>query len=237
MGVVKLAIGDVVVTFLWVVVAASLGPLGTIITSYFQVHPPNDLLVMTALIFLLVVIFDVVGQLLGGASFNPTANASFYAAGLGNDSLFSMAIRFPAQAIGAVGGVLAMAEYAPEKYKHMLAGPAVRVDLQTAAIAEGVLTFMICLAVFFIIFKGPKNSFLQTLLISIATVGVIVAGSSYTGPSLNPVNAYGWAYLSKKHNTWEQFYVYWLPPLAGSILAAWVFRLFFSPPARKVKEA
>lgn len=97
MGVVKLAIGDVVVTFLWVVVAASLGPLGTIITSYFQVHPPNDLLVMTALIFLLVVIFDVVGQLLGGASFNPTANASFYAAGLGNDSLFSMAIRFPAQ--------------------------------------------------------------------------------------------------------------------------------------------
>ncbi|XP_031485356.1 aquaporin SIP1-1-like [Nymphaea colorata] len=237
MGVVRLAIGDAVITFLWVIVAASLAPLGTIITSYFQVQPPLDLLVMTALIFLLVVVFNVVGDLLGDASFNPTANASFYAAGLGNDSLFSMAIRFPAQAIGAVGGVLAMAEYAPAKYKHMLAGPAVQVDLQTAAIAEGVLTFVISLTVFFIIFKGPKSSFLQTLLISMATVGVIVAGSSYTGPSLNPVNAYGWAYIRKKHNTWEQFYVYWLPPLVGSILAAWVFRLFFSPSAQKVKKA
>ncbi|PNY14998.1 aquaporin sip1-2-like protein [Trifolium pratense] len=34
---------------------------------------------------------------MGGASFNPTGNASFYAAGLGSDTLFSMALRFPAQ--------------------------------------------------------------------------------------------------------------------------------------------
>ncbi|CAJ1953411.1 unnamed protein product, partial [Sphenostylis stenocarpa] len=35
--------------------------------------------------------------------------------------------------------------------------------------------------------------------------------------------AFGWAYFEKRHNTWDQFYVYWICPFVGAILAAWLF--------------
>ncbi|CAI0433852.1 unnamed protein product [Linum tenue] len=173
---------------------------------------------------------------LGGASFNPTGNVSFYAAGVGGDSLFSLALRFPAQAAGAVAGVLAVMEVMPYQYKHMLGGPSLKVDVHTGAIAEGVLTFLISFAVLVIIIKGPRNMLAQAWLLAVTTVSMVVAGSGYTGPSMNPANAFGWAYVNKWHNTWEHFYVYWISPFVGAILAAWMFRLVFPPPAAPKKK-
>lgn len=49
--------------------------------------------------------------------------------------------------------------------------------------------------------------------------------------------AYGWAYLDGRHNTWEQFYVYWIPSFTGAILAGWIFRFIFLQPSAKVKRA
>ncbi|XP_031497837.1 aquaporin SIP1-2 isoform X1 [Nymphaea colorata] len=237
MGVVKLAIGDALITSLWVFSISTLGPFTSLISSYLQVQPPLTLFVTTTLVFILLFLFTTVGQILGGANFNPTATASFYAAGYGRDSLFSMAIRFPAQAIGAVGGALAIKEFMPAKYKHMLGGPSVKVDLHTGAIAEGVLTFVISFIVLFVLMRGPKSKFLKLWLLAATTVTLVVNGSKYTGPAMNPANAYGWAYVRNRHNTWEQFYVYWICPLIGSVTAALFFRLFFSPPKPKEKKA
>ncbi|KAL3626266.1 hypothetical protein CASFOL_029815 [Castilleja foliolosa] len=134
-------------------------------------------------------IFGFIGDLLGGANFNPTATAAFYAAGLGGpDSLISAAIRFPAQAAGAVGGAVAILEVMPIQYKHMLQGPSLKVDLQTGAIAEGVLTFVITLAVLIIVIRGPRSPIIKNALLATSTVSLIVAGSGYTGPSMNPAN-------------------------------------------------
>ncbi|KAF8401828.1 hypothetical protein HHK36_012774 [Tetracentron sinense] len=47
--------------------------------------------------------------------------------------------------------------------------------------------------------------------------------------------AFGWAYVGNRHNTWEQFYVYWICPFIGAILAAWVFRVIFPPPVKQKK--
>lgn len=41
------------------------------------------------------------------------------------------------------------------------------------------------------------------------------------------VQAFGWAYVYDKHNTWEHYYVYWISPFIGAILAALIFRAFF----------
>lgn len=49
------------------------------------------------------------------------------------------------------------------------------------------------------------------------------------------LQAFGWAYVDSWHDTWEQFYVYWICPFLGAILAAWVFRVFF-PPQPQVKK-
>lgn len=70
----------------------------------------------------------------------------------------------------------------------MLGGPSLKVDLHTGAIAEGVLTFLITFAVLVIILKGPRSPIFKMWLLAVATVAMVVAGSSYTGPSMNPAN-------------------------------------------------
>ena len=92
------------------------------------------------------------------------------------------------QAAGAVGGALAIKEVMPKEYKHMLGGPSLKVDLQTGALAEGVLTFLISFAVLLIALRGPRSSFVKTWLLAVATVALMLAGSNYTGPSMNPAN-------------------------------------------------
>ncbi|GLJ19620.1 hypothetical protein SUGI_0355080 [Cryptomeria japonica] len=236
MGMITLAIGDTVITFLWVFLVSCLGAGTSVIASYLDVDGTWKLVITIVLLVALVFVFSSLGDAMGGASWNPTALTAGFALGSGNDSLISMAIRFPAQAAGAVGGALAIMELMPEPYKHMLGGPSVKVELHTAAIAEGVLTFVISFLVLLIIIKGPKNSLLKSLLISLTTITLVLSGSSYTGPSMNPANAFGWAYVNNRHNTWEQFYVYWIAPFVGSILAAWFFRLFHTPGSSKKEK-
>ncbi|KAL6009039.1 hypothetical protein ACLOJK_022266 [Asimina triloba] len=323
-GMLKLAVADAVLTFLWVFSIATLGTASSLISSALKIEGAPTLLITTALVSLLVFLFTFLGQALGGASFNPTGTASFYAAGVGSGNLFSIALRLPAQAAGAVGGALAIMEFMPSQYKKNLRGPSLKVDLHTGAIAEGVLTFIISFLVLCIILKGPKNMLLKTWLIAISTVSLVVVGSSYTGPAMNPANsfkaekadcveailwvhhnaleygsgvmfkgigtmnlqkqfcnlslfasfrgtptmfsgayvatplrreiafddnedehdaclgmallqAFGWAYVNNRHNTWEQFYVYWICPFVGAIVAAWVFRVVFPPPVKQKK--
>eukprot|EP00262_Sarcandra_glabra_P006673 TRINITY_DN190_c0_g1_i2.p1 TRINITY_DN190_c0_g1~~TRINITY_DN190_c0_g1_i2.p1 ORF type:complete len:240 (+),score=37.11 TRINITY_DN190_c0_g1_i2:219-938(+) len=234
-GALKMAAADALITFMWVFSVSTLGTWTSIIAAALNVQGAATLLITTTLVCLLVLVFGLLGDAMGGASFNPTGTASFYAAGVGGDSVFAIALRFPAQAAGAVGGALAITEVMPPQYKHMLGGPSLKVDLHTGAIAEGVLTFIISFAVLLIFLRGPNSPLLKTWLLAMSTVALVVAGSGFTGPSMNPANAFGWAYVYKRHNTWEQFYVYWICPFVGAILAAWVFRVIFPPPAKQKK--
>lgn len=101
---IKAAIGDAVLTFMWVFCSSTLGlATGTIVKSlglqnlsYNGFNYPAIIVTIT-LVFTLVFIFTIIGNALGGASFNPTGTTAFYAVGLGNDTLISMALRFPAQ--------------------------------------------------------------------------------------------------------------------------------------------
>lgn len=237
MGVIKAAIGDGVLTFMWVFCVSTVGIFTSLISSALGVQalPLAAIFITTLLIFVLVFVFSAIGDVLGGASFNPTATAALYAAGVTPDSLISMAFRFPAQAAGAVGGALAIMEVMPTQYKHMLGGPSLKVDLHTGAIAEGILTFTISFLVLLVVLKGPKSPVLKTWLLAMATVTLVVSGSAYTGPSMNPANAFGWAYINNWHNTWDQLYVYWICPFIGAILAAWVFRFLFPAPTKQKK--
>ncbi|XP_057437657.1 aquaporin SIP1-2-like [Lotus japonicus] len=240
---IKSAIGDAVLTFMWVFCSSTLGIASRSITRALDLQnlsyngfPYASFLVTTTLVFLLVFLFTAIGNAIGGASFNPTGTAAFYAVGLGSDTLISMALRFPAQALGAAGGAMAIMEVIPLKYKHMIRGPSLKVDLHTGALAEGLLTFVITFAVLFIILKGPRSGLMKTWLLAMSTVTLVMVGSAYTGPAMNPANAFGWAYLNNIHNTWDQFYVYWICPFTGAILAAWLFRAIFPPPPVEVKQ-
>ncbi|KAJ6763053.1 AQUAPORIN SIP1-1 [Salix purpurea] len=149
MRAVKAAMGDAVFTVMWVFVSSMFGLFTNLIVTALglQTLVWAPVLANTSLIFTFVFLFNFLGEFLGGATFNPTGTASFYAAGVGGDSLLSMALRFPAQAAGSVGGALAILEVMPVQYKHMLGGPTLQVDLQTGGLAEGILTFLMTFAV------------------------------------------------------------------------------------------
>ena len=87
-----------------------------------------------------------------------------------------------------MGGALAISELMPAQYKHMLGGPSLKVDPHTGAVAELVLTFVITMAVLWIIVKGPRNPIIKTWMLSISTVCLVLSGAAYTGPSMNPAN-------------------------------------------------
>lgn len=244
MGVIKSAIGDAVLTSLWVFNLPFLGVLASIISKFLGVESllPVTLLITTFLASINVLMFILLGHVLGGASFNPSTTITFYAAGLKPDaSLMSMAVRFPAQAAGGVAGAKAILQVMPSQYKNRLKGPSLKVDLHAGAIAEGVITFLFCFALLFIMMKGPKRLIVKVWLLSVATVALVLAGSAYTGPSMNPANAFGWAYVNNRHNSWDLFYVYWICPFFGAFLAAWVFKFLFPEapptPAAKKKKA
>lgn len=99
MGPIKAAIGDMILTFMWNFFASTFGLMTVMIlgAAGLQGVAWAPVLITTLLVFIFVFIFGLIGDALGGASFNPTGTAAFYAAGVGSDSLLSMAIRFPAQ--------------------------------------------------------------------------------------------------------------------------------------------
>ena len=99
MGPIKIAIGDMVITFMWVFCASTFGLLSSLIATAIGVQTVAwaPIVIITVIVFVFVFIFGIIGEFLGGASFNPTGTAAFYAAGVGDDSLISMALRFPAQ--------------------------------------------------------------------------------------------------------------------------------------------
>jgi aquaporin SIP len=243
MGLARKAVADASITFLWVAAMASLGAVSSELAPVLGLDGPGKgrMYLVFGLVSILIFSFSFLGQALGGASWNPTALVAFAYAGASKDDLFTLAVRMPAQMAGAVGGALTILEVMPKQYKHTLGGPRLKVPLQTGVIAETLLTFTITLIVMWAILRGPRNRFLKTLVIIGATITLVVAGGAYTGPAMNPANAFGWAFVSKKHTSWEHFAVYWAGPMIGTIFAVWAFKLIFggahaAPAAPKKKK-
>ncbi|XVE98743.1 hypothetical protein REPUB_Repub03eG0134400 [Reevesia pubescens] len=111
--------------------------------------------------------------------FQSTASLTFYAAGLKKDSsLIFLAIRFLAQAAARVVGVKANLQIIPEEYRKTLKVP-LKVDLHNGFLAEGILTFVLSLALLLILFRGLKNPLIKLWLMASSTMGLVTTGSKY----------------------------------------------------------
>ncbi|XP_062104667.1 aquaporin SIP1-1-like [Humulus lupulus] len=239
MGVLKEAMADAILTSMWIFSIPFSRILTSIFVSYMgiQLKSFSGLFTSTIVTSLRLLTFNLISRALGGANFNPSTATAFYVAGLKSDvSLISMAARFPAQAAGGVAGVKALLKLMPKEYKGFLRGPSLKVDLHTGAAAEGVLTFVFCFSVLMVVVRGPKSPILKVWSLSYVTTGLYILGSRYSGPSMNPANAFGWAYENNLHNTWEHFFVYWVCSIAGAIVAACFFRVLSPKPVIKSKK-
>lgn len=240
MGFIKSAIGDAVLTSMWVFSTPLLRVFTGIIAANLGVQgiPLAGLFITINLVTVLILFLRHFATLLGGASYNPSSTVSFYAAGLRPDtSLLSTSIRFPAQAAGAVAGAMAIIQAMPQNYKNTLGGPFLKTDVHTGAIVEGASSFVLNFARFMVMVKGPKSPLLKIWMVAVVTGGLVVNGAKYTGPSLNPAMAFGWAFINNRHNSWELYYVYWISPLIGAVFAGWTYKLLFSKPSTKHRSA
>ena len=71
--------------------------------------------------------------------------------------------------------------------------------------------------------RGPKAIF--PFSIGLTVTMCILVGGPLTGAALNPARAFGPAMAS---GYWANHYVYWVGPILGSVLAAFIYNNFFA---------
>jgi MIP family channel proteins len=172
----------------------------------------------------LAVLVSALGAVSGG-HFNPAVTVAVRLAGR---IRWSHAVLYVvAQLAGAVGAGLALRAVFPESSW----GPT---NIGTPALGEGigigagiaieaVLTVLLVLAVFGTAIdpRGPK---IGGLAIGLAVAADIMMGGPLTGAAMNPARWFGPAVASGSFDNW---YVWWVGPLIGAIVAAVLYRYVF----------
>lgn len=139
-----------------------------------------------------------------------------------------------AQLAGAVLGALALRLIVPQVLWK-------RADLGTPQVAhafgmsnggavalEAILTFFLVFAVFgTAVDDRGAFSKLAGFPIGLVLTFDILAGGPLTGAAMNPARAFGPALLS---GTWTDWWVYWVGPIAGGVIAALVYWMLFLRP-------
>jgi MIP family channel proteins len=92
---------------------------------------------------------------------------------------------------------------------------------------EAVLTFFVVM-VFFLTASNFSGSFPKVagLATGVAVTMGILTGGPFTGAAMNPARVFGPALIS---HHWANHGVYWVGPLLGAVVAAWIADWLFTP--------
>ncbi|MBA3841149.1 MAG: aquaporin [Actinobacteria bacterium] len=101
-----------------------------------------------------------------------------------------------------------------------------------AVVLEAVLTFFL-VSVIFATAVDPRGAFKQIagLAIGLTIVADVLMGGVLTGAAMNPARAFG-PQLVGHH--WAHFWVWYIGPFAGAVIAASAYELLYLRPARPV---
>lgn len=165
---------------------------------------------------------------ISGGHFNPAVTAGFVATGrmgVGRGLSYWLA-----QLVGAsVAGLLLTASF-PEGARRAVhlgtpaLGPGVTAGV--GIVVEAILTFLLVFVIFGVAVdpKGPRAT--GGLFIGLVITMDILAGGVLTGAAMNPARAFGPALFA---SFWANHAVYWVGPLLGGVLAAWVYHAALTP--------
>ncbi|KAI8472976.1 MAG: aquaporin-like protein [Monoraphidium minutum] len=182
--------------------------------------------------------FGPICGLFGGAMFNPAHNVAFIAAG--KDSIKLNVARMAAQVVGAVLGAFLAVSMLPDWLKdhfHKLPGGlAPGVSLPVGMACEAVLGCILNLVVLYSM--TTANKLASQVLPILATIALILAGSVFSGPGLNPAMTFSFfVHYGDNRSPTEHALLYWAAPFAGAVAGGLVWRILHGPgvgPARKV---
>jgi MIP family channel proteins len=169
-----------------------------------------------------------VGRISGGY-FNPALTVGVWATGrFGTFEALSYCI---AQLGGATLAAYLLRHTIPEPIWRAVAlgtpGLVYGVTRASAMLTEGLGTFVVAFAVLATTGGARKpGGVLSGLAGGVALAASSFFAAPFTGGSLNPARAFGPAVVASH---WTNHGVYWIGPLGGGVLAAWICNALFSP--------
>jgi MIP family channel proteins len=158
---------------------------------------------------------------LSGAHLNPAVTISLWATGrLRTNTAVGYVL---AQLLGAVVAALFLrlvfADASPA-FNLGNVGVAANVTPGTAILVEALLSFLLVYTYFATVVHKKGDGAQGGLALGAVWAGSILLAWSLTGGALNPARVFGSSLIA---NDWTMHYVYWVGPLLGGLVAAFVY--------------
>lgn len=131
-----------------------------------------------------------------------------------------------AQLVGAVVGAWLLTLVIPAAARGNLGAHRLGAGISAGGglLAEIVLTFALVFVVFATAMDPKGLGHLAPAAIGLTVLVDHLFGVPVTGASMNPARSFGPALVA---GAWDSHWVYWIGPLAGGALAAWVYDFLF----------
>jgi len=215
-------LGDLVMSCFWVFLSSTFMEVAETLSDLSGLQEFALVLVVTCIAIIAV---GPVCNYFGGALFNPAHNAAFIVSGKG--SVTVNIARMVAQIVGALAGSYAAVHTLPpwlqDHFHKLPAGLKEGVDLQLGFGIEAGFSALLNIIVLYSI--DTKNKMFAYWAPIVATVILLVAGSYFTGPSLNPAIAFSWYHHYQGLALWQHVLLYWMAPFLGAMAGAAIYRI------------
>lgn len=209
--------------------------IGAVVSATgFGVPAGANLVIAFAFGLALATMITVFGSVSGG-HFNPAVSLAMWLSGkLELDRLITYVVAQIAGVLAATG--LLRIIYTETSWRPSnlgLTAPGAGVSDGKAILIEGVLTFVLVLVIWGAAVDGRAGR-AAGLVIGLALFVGHLVGIPLTGAAMNPIRALGPEVVT---GTWTSWWVYWVGPIAGAVVASLVYRVAFLAEPDAVVEA
>jgi MIP family channel proteins len=175
------------------------------------------------------VMVSAVGHISGG-HFNPAITLGFLVTG--RIAPLLAVVYWVAQFAGAIGAAALLRWIFDDASEGNLGAPVLSPSIQPEAglLIEAILTFFL-VWVMFATAVDPRGTFksIAGLAIGLTITMDVLMGGPLTGAAMNPARALGPELLS---NSWDNFWIWYIGPFAGAVIAAVAYELLYLRPVR-----
>ena len=175
------------------------------------------------------VMVSAVGHISGG-HFNPAITLAFLVTGRLHPIL--AVVYWIAQFAGAIAAAALLRWFFDDATEGNLGAPVLSPSIEPEAglIIEAILTFLL-VWVFFATAADPRGTFksIAGLAVGFTITMDVLMGSPLTGAMMNPARALGPQLVA---NSWDDFWIWYVGPLAGGVIAAVAYEMLYLRPVR-----
>ena len=165
---------------------------------------------------------------ISGAHFNPAITLGFVVTRRITTAL--AVVYWVSQLLGAIVAALILRYIFAKLGGVAAAAPVPHVHDDKAFVLELVMTFFLVFAVWATA-VDPRGAFkaIAGLAIGLTITIDVLMGGPLTGAAMNPARAFG---PELAGHVWTGWWVYWVGPAAGALLAAWLYEFLYLSPTK-----